>query len=75
MRHKYFMTMSMYPEGEGENVPMKVGIDTPTPYANLNTERWQQVKTFNTHEEFEKWKNNHPWSWNVINIDKIEEIK
>ena len=68
------MIMSFYPEGAGEHLPMKVGKNTPTLYVNINIHRWQQIKVFNTCEEFEKWKDNHPWSWHVIAIAKIEEL-
>ncbi len=57
--YKYHMTMSFYPEEE----------------RYLNDKRWKQVKTFNSHEEFKEWRDNHPWTWNVINVDKIEELK
>ena len=74
MRYRYYMTMAMYPE---ESVMQRacLGKDTPPYYIEINSHRWEQIKVFNSHEEFEYWKEHHPDCHYVMSVDKIEEIE
>ena len=77
MRYKYFMTISYYPVNDylSTHLPIAVGINTPLITVDINMDRWEQTKVFNSHEEYEYWKDDHPWGWNVMKVNKIEEIE
>jgi len=65
--------MSYYPLDDYEASHLKMETATCEVYVDINTKRWEQVVVFESHEEFEKWRENHPWSWNVVKINKIEK--
>jgi len=61
--------MSHYPEGINEAVEV-----CNAPPININKDRWEETVAFNTEEEFECWRMNHPDCWNVVKILKKEII-
>lgn len=59
--------MSFYPLSEDCEVP----IFNSNSKIDINTTFWEQIVTC-TEEEFEEFVSNHPWNWNVIQVESKE---
>ena len=56
--------MSNYPKGEAIYIP-------PNSSKKISFyKEWEQTIVLNSEEEFEEWKNNHPWKWNLVKVIK-----
>jgi hypothetical protein len=62
MKIKYYCIMSHYPI-----------CDDSFEY-DINNDFWLQTVTTKNENEFDEWVANHPWSWNVVQVDNIEII-
>ena len=67
-RIKYTCLMSNYPKD-------KATYTTPEHNKTVSFyKEWTQTVVLDSEEDFRKWKDNHPWKWNLVKVIKKEHI-